>query len=75
MSDYGLSKIEVLVQRVHSFNGGFNRELKTFENATFILTGDYLVVTEHKNENETISKVLKLDEIYSYKITNNNEEN
>jgi hypothetical protein len=70
MEEYGLSKIAVLVEKIEN---GIVRNLIHFENANITLSGDYLIITEHKEDKSRISKVMNLSDIHSYKITNNNE--
>lgn len=70
MTEHGLSKIEVLTEII---SNTISRNLRTFDNANYTLSGDYLIITEHKEDNETISTVLNLAHIHSYKIINNNK--
>lgn len=72
MNEKVLNKIGLITREN---TNSFKQTLVTFNNATITLSGDYMIITEIKNDDSTISTVMNLANIHSYKIYNNNEEN
>jgi hypothetical protein len=71
MNEGVLNKIAIITLDINNIG---SRNLLIFEKAFLTLSGDYLIITDLKDDNSTESKVINLSSVYSYKIYNNNKE-
>lgn len=62
-----LDNIKILIKDVNYC------DLLEFNNSSYIISGNFIIITEKIDDNTSISKIFELNKIHQFQITKNNK--